>query len=464
MGRRARLVNLAWDAVRTRAGGPRAIDAHRERRLAHILALARRAPLYRRHWSGIPEHAGLAALPPMTKAGWVEGFEESVLVPDVTREAVWEYIQSPSRVGLPWRGRYTVSRSAGVSGRKSLFLADQDAMDVYWALWLTRGWLPWLRVGGVARLGSRGARVASLIATSSHHASAAMIRRPSPMGSMADVRSATLSILKPVSRLARALDHWQPAALVGYPTVLEQLAILQREGTLALDLVLAVSVSEWVEPAARRRIEEAFGCPLRDSYAASEFLAVGFECAQGWLHVNADWVVLEAVDEDFRPVRPGETSHTTLLTNLANRVQPVVRHDIEDRVTLRPDPCPCGNPLPALRVEGRQHDLLEFPDEAGRMVTVPPMGLILTLSSVGGSKGGTQFVRTGSRELSIRIAFRPDVAADEVWPEIERRMRSYLRSLGLGGVDVVRSPVPPGRDEKTGKLLRAWSEIPVEAT
>ncbi|CAN5875567.1 hypothetical protein BH20GEM1_BH20GEM1_12270 [soil metagenome] len=415
MGRRARLANLAWDALRARAGGTGGITARRERRLGNILARARRTPLYRRLWSGIPERAELSGLPPVTKAEWVQSFEESVIDPEVTREDLWSYVQNPTRVGQPWRGRYTVCRSSGVSGRKSLFLADQDAMDVYWALWLTRGWLPWLGPAGVARLGRRGGRVASLIATNGHFASAAMIRRPSPLGAIADVRSATLSILKPVSRLARALEHLRPAAIIGYPTLLEQLAARQREEAGALDLVLAVSVSEWIEPAARRRIEEGFGCPLRDSYAASEFLAIGFYCPARWLHVNADWVVLEAVDEDMRPVLPGQASHTALLTN------------------------------------------------AGEAVTVAPMGLVVTTGSTPGIEAGYQFVQTGPRELSVRIAFRPEAVEADVWRELERRLRSHLRSLGLAAVEVVRSPVPPGRDERTGKLRKTWSELPVAA-
>lgn len=98
------------------------------------------------------------------------------------------------------------------------------------------------------------------------------------------------------------------------------------------------------------------------------------------------------------------------------------------------------------------------------MVTVPPMGLIVTLGSIPGIEGGFQLVQTGTRELSIRIAFLPGAPADEVWSEVERRMRSHLRSLGLGAVDVVRSTIPPGRDAKTGKLRRTWSEVPVAAT
>lgn len=461
MGRKTRLVKLAGDAWLARAGGPNAIAARQRERLAATLARAREIPLYQRLWAGLPEDAGLDALTPMTKAVWVEGFEESIDDPQVTRDALWSYMQDLTRVGAPWLGRYTVCRSSGVMGLKALFVHDQDAMDVYWTLWLTRGWLPWLGLSGTARMAARGARSVHLVVTNGHFASAAFIRRDSPLGAIADARSATLSIVKPVGRLARALDHWQPVVLVGYPTVLEQLALRQRSGELSLDLVLAVSVSEWVEPGARRVIEEAFGCPLKDSYAASEFLALGFECPEGWLHVNDDWAVLEPVDRDMRPVPPGEPSDTALVTNLANRAQPIVRYDIEDRVTRRADPCPCGSPFTAVRLEGRQNEVLHYEDAGGRRVALQPMALITLVGGVPGVNMGSQFVQTDPRELALRIGFRPDADPDRTWAEVERRLRAHLRDAGLSHVAVVRSPIPPGRDPRTGKLRKLWSELPV---
>lgn len=462
MGRRAALLFLAGDAVRARAAGRAAIAARQRRRLEEILSWARHFPLYHRLWAGIPSPAPLTALPPVSKEVWVGAFDETTLDPDVTYDALWRHMQDTSRVGEPWLGRYSVCRSSGVSGRKSLFVADQAAMDVYWSLWLTRGWLPWLGPRGVSGLARRGGRVASLIVTNGHYASAALIRRPSPLGRISDTRSGTLSIHKPAHRIVRALEHWRPAALVGYPTFLDQLALEQRAGRLALDLVLVVSVSEWVEPAARERIEAAFGCPLRDSYAASEFLALGFGCRERWLHVNADWVVLEPVDEEFRPVEPGETSHTTLVTNLANRAQPVVRHDIGDRVTVRPEPCPCGSPFPAVRVEGRRNDVLVY-RHAGREVKLAPLAVITLMTAVPGIQHGTQYVQTDPRTLSLRIAFLPGVDEGAVWAEIERRLRAHLRAQGLPDVEVVRSAIPPGRDPRTGKRLRFWSETEVPA-
>jgi phenylacetate-coenzyme A ligase PaaK-like adenylate-forming protein len=47
-----------------------------------------------------------------------------------------------------------------------------------------------------------------------------------------------------------------------------------------------------------------------------------------WLHSNADWVLLEPVDRDFRPTPPARMSHTVLLTNLAIAFQPVIRYDL----------------------------------------------------------------------------------------------------------------------------------------
>ena len=54
---------------------------------------------------------------------------------------------------------------------------------------------------------------------------------------------------------------------------------------------------------------------------------MAYDCGQGWLHVNSDWVILEPVEADYSPTPPGQASHTVLLTNLANRIQPIIRYD-----------------------------------------------------------------------------------------------------------------------------------------
>ena len=90
---------------------------------------------------------------------------------------------------------------------------------------------------------------------------------------------------------------------------------------------------ETLSPAMREFVQRAFGCPVANSYGASEFLSLACECAHGALHLNSDWAILEPVDAQGRAVPAGETGATTLLTNLANHVQPLIRYDLGDRVT-----------------------------------------------------------------------------------------------------------------------------------
>jgi len=42
-----------------------------------------------------------------------------------------------------------------------------------------------------------------------------------------------------------------------------------------------------------------------NSYAATECPFLSYGCQEGWLHVNTDWTILEPVDADHQPSRPG---------------------------------------------------------------------------------------------------------------------------------------------------------------
>src|SRR5690606_33710932 len=85
-----------------------------------------------------------------------------------------------------------------------------------------------------------------------------------------------------------------------------------------------------------------------------EIQIAAFECRHRRLHVNADWVILEPVDASYGPVPVGEPSATVLATSLSNRVQPIIRYDLADSVTVLPDRCGCGTTRPAIRDEWRK--------------------------------------------------------------------------------------------------------------
>lgn len=105
------------------------------------------------------------------------------------------------------------------------------------------------------------------------------------------------------------------------------------------------------------------------------------------------------------------------MSNLANRVQPILRYDLGDSVLLRPDPCPCGSPLPAIRVQGRAADVLTFPGVHGEQVSISPMLFGTLLDGVPGV-GQYQVVQTTPTTLRVRLQPVDGADAGRVWQAV----------------------------------------------
>src|SRR5205823_10944439 len=107
------------------------------------------------------------------------------------------------------------------------------------------------------------------------------------------------------------------------------------------------SAAEPLPPDARARIERAFGVHVSDCYMMAECPPLTTGCPEfPGSHVNADLALLEVVDDEYRPVPDGTPGAKVLVTNLYNLVQPLIRYEVGDVVTVSPSPCPCGSPLP----------------------------------------------------------------------------------------------------------------------
>ena len=206
----------------------------------------------------------------------------------------------------------------------------------------------------------------------------------------------------------------------------------------------------------RLAITEAFGCPLRNSYGASEFLSMGWECAQGQLHLNSDWVILEPVDARHRPVPPSTVSHTTLLTNLANHVQPLVRYDLGDQLRMADAPCACGSPLPAFEVQGRQDDVLVVPGrEGGPPVSLLPLALCTVLEDEA-AVFDFVLVQQAAGDWHLRLA-AGGTSGRTAAVRARHTLAGYLRRMGAEPVQLsveTGCVLPRGRSGKARRILR----------
>jgi phenylacetate-CoA ligase len=183
-----------------------------------------------------------------------------------------------------------------------------------------------------------------------------------------------LAVTTPLPEMVAALNAFQPEALIAYPTVAAALAEEQLQGRLRIRPALVATSSEVQTADMCRRMGEAWEVEPLDFYGTTEALipAAGRQGQTG-MDILEDLVVLEVVDEHDRPVPPGVPGHKVLLTNLVNHVQPLLRYELTDSVTLAGGPNPLGLPYARIAaIDGRSDDVITLPAAAGGRVAVHP--------------------------------------------------------------------------------------------
>ena len=444
--------SVAFDVtLATRA--PAAANAARvRRRLAGLLDVGRRrSPLVRRLLDGrSPAAVRLAEIAPTHKRDLMAGFEEWVGDPGVERATLRRFLDDPGCVGEAYLGRYLAWESSGSSGVPAMFLQDAAALAVYDALEALRR-PDWSSVRSWLDLWGAADTTVFVGATDGHFASNVSLERLRRLNPLLHRSLHAVSFLQPLEQLCRELEAHAPAVVATYPTQ----AVLLGEEHLAGRLRIAPreiwTGGETLTEATRRRIEQAFSCRVVNSYGSSEFLTLASDCARGHLHLNSDWAILEPVDARGRPVDPGTAGATTLLTNLANVVQPVVRYDTGDRVTLQPARCACGSSLPVIEVEGRSDDVLRLPGRDGRTVTLLPLALGTVVEEA--SLFDFQLIQRGPRRLELRSGLRT-AAAGASLHAARTALLAFIERQGGHRITVECHGDAPAIVGRTGKVAR----------
>ena len=178
----------------------------------------------------------------------------------------------------------------------------------------------------------------------------------------------------PVSELVAALNAQQPEVLVGAVGIWRALADEQIAGRLRIAPRAAFFSSEALTADVRRRVREAWGIEPVSGYAATEAPTIATSSPEHpEVEIAEDVVVIEIVDENNRPISPGQPGAKVLLTNLINYAQPLVRYELTDSVVESPLPNPTGRPWRCLiSVDGRTADILYLPGQHGATVACPP--------------------------------------------------------------------------------------------
>jgi phenylacetate-CoA ligase len=158
-----------------------------------------------------------------------------------------------------------------------------------------------------------------------------------------------------------AIRRKRPRMLFGYPSALSLIAQhAQQRGERMDDLGIRVAfvTSERLYDEQRATISTVFGCPVANGYGGRDAGFIAHECPAGSLHLTAEDVIVELLDEAGEPVAPGQSGEI-VVTHLATPDFPFIRYRTGDMAVQSGRVCACGRGLPVLdEVQGRSTDFV----------------------------------------------------------------------------------------------------------
>jgi phenylacetate-CoA ligase len=373
----------------------------------------------------------LTDLPVLTKGTLLERFDELVTDRRLRLEDLLAHL-SEVRDDALYLGEYRAMATSGSSGRKAVFVYDRAAWIGVLTMFLRRS--SW--VGLRPRIPRR--RLAMIGGGAATH----MSRRGAQTLDVGLHRILSLSVTQPLDELVDRLNAFDPDFVNVYPSTAGLLVDEQLAGRLRLSLRGLTTNSEPLTPALRERLQQAFGVTPTNFYATTEGVW-GHDCEHGSMHLFDDMCIVENVDDDARPVPPGEIGSRLLVTNLFNRTQPLIRFEISDLVAVEPEPCPCGRTLTRLRsLEGRAEDVLRLGH-----VTVHPLEFAVVTADPAVRE--FQVVQEGEA-LRLRVALRNGSEGAE--ERLGARVRDRLAELGVARPEVSVERVEACERSPGGKL------------
>jgi len=426
-----------WSRLRLQAHQAGAL--HRLRQHAYA-----RSRFYQSYHRGLQDRP-LDELPILTKAQLMEHFDELVTDARVHLQDV-RALAGGDGSGGRFLDRYWVNATSGSSGEPGLFLfEEQEWLAVLASFARAHEW-----AGQSIRLTHR-MKMASVASVSPWHMSA-QVGATLKSWWMPALRMAASD---PLPQLVSKLNDWQPEMLVAYASMARILAEEQLAGRLQIHPHLVFTSSEVLTDETRRRAEAAWGHAPFNQYGATEVGDLAAEhVASRRMHLFEDLIIAEVVDEQNRPVPPGEFGAKVLVTSLFSRTLPLIRYELNDSLRLAPDPSPAGLPFAVLdSIQGRTEDALSLASAGGGTIGIQPLVFHRILDVLPVS--GWQVVQSAPDELTLLLSgLRDGLAEDAIVERVTRALTAEGARPPV--VSIRRVEAIPKRGSGKAPLIQAY--------
>lgn len=306
------------------------------------------------------------------------------------------------RIGGPWINGYQLFWSAGRTGHLTTFIYDRETWTAFLSAALRRTTLAGLNIRDFTRI--------ALVGSSDPIHTLPRTKESFMVGTCA-----VFGAQDGIEECAAQLQAYSPQLIYGFSSFVSMLAKHQLAGRFKIHPEAVFVGTDTLSDEDRRVIRAAWGIEPLDAFACTEVGMIAAECRfRTGLHVFTDYVHIDEESED-----------TILVTGLTNRLQPILRYRLSDRISITSCRCECGytgqnlQPLDA-RVAAR----LSLPSISNSgLVDVHPIVIRSALDRLNGVR--RTHAESQGDILIVKIAGAVQVSV------AEERIRQSLRRAGV---------------------------------
>ena len=176
------------------------------------------------------------------------------------------------------------------------------------------------------------------------------------------INTSLISSMEDFREIVNMINRFNPKWMYVQPYILEQICAVYNENSIDTpsELKYIEVVGGKLYDVLRKKAEGVFNIYIANMYGSEEMNGIALECPYRQMHILDDNVYVECLTkEGISETGEGEA----VLTNLNNKVMPIVRYLQGDVISIHKENkyCECGEVMSIIeRIEGRKVDFIEL--------------------------------------------------------------------------------------------------------
>lgn len=372
----------------------------------------------------------LKNLPRTNKSIIMDNFNQVVTGKNIFKKEIVNFIDGNQDPTSLFKDKFHVIHSSGTSGEIGYYLYT----DKNWEL---------LKAVGASRLFKNFAlkkkNYAFIGAADGHYAGISFFL--SPVNRFEEYfynNFLVIDINYPLKKYIKKLNNLQPDVISGYPSAIEMLLDYQKKKKLNIQPDSIICGGEPLTRRAEEKIIKYWDKKPVNYYGTSESIMIGSGVGREGLYIFDDLVILEFKEDQ------------TLLTNLYNHLQPLIRYELDDLI-LKTDKQNKKWPFTYVKnISGREEDMLWMKNEENKKDFIHP--IVFAEFYVKGLKK-FQIIKMDELSLIFKAIKETEVEKNILRKRIKRRFKEILRKKKMNNLNIKIKFVDQLRnDPHTGKF------------